>query len=253
MHEYYQHNGYLLKRDLFTGKELDQIEGILRGFHDKWMKKHREHYEKMAINSAYITHADALSQPDRQTLFSFIARDKLVDIARSIIPAGPAFMNTQLFFDPKNSHQKNYWHRDIQYRPDPVSEQKKMLGSTNVLHFRVPFADERGIELVPGTHLRWDSPQEFETRMKENGRKPSDSLPGGKAVPLKRGDLLVFSASMIHRGLYGGNRFAFDIIFSDADRELLQYVDPKCLPDAEMSEKLSNPDIFNATRQVLDA
>lgn len=205
----------------------------------------------MAINSAYITHADTLPACDRQMLFNFIAADKLAGIARHVIPAGPAFMNTQLFFNPKNSAQKNYWHRDIQYTPHTVEQQKRMLRSATVLHFRIPLADEPGIELVPGSHQRWDNPQEFETRMRKNGRIPSDDLPTGKALPLKRGDLLVFSANMIHRGLYGKDRFAFDIIYSDANPELLRFVDPKCLPDANKMAGMDNPEIFLSTRQAI--
>lgn len=253
MHEYYQQNGYLLKRDLFTEKELNRVEDILCEFHDEWIKQNRDHYEKAAINSAYITHADTLSPSNRETLFAFISDNRMQGIARQLIPQQPAFMNTQLFFNPQNPEQKNYWHRDIQYTSYNIARQKRMLLTSNVLHFRVPLADEPGVELVPGTHARWDNTREFETRMAENGRKPSDDLPNGKVLRLRRGDLLVFSANMVHRGLYGGNRFAFDIIFSDADRELLQFVDPKCLPDMEMLDKLPNPDIFKATRQALDS
>jgi len=251
MLEDYQQNGYLLKPQFFADSELDAVEPILRRFHSTWIEANRDHYDHQAINSAYITHADALSAPERQILFNFIAADKLVSIARGVIPSGPAFMNTQLFFNPKNSAQKNYWHRDIQYLPISVAEQKKTLESTNVLHFRVPLADEPGIELVPGSHQRWDDAQEFETRMGKNGRTPSDDLPNGKTLLLKRGDLLVFSASMIHRGLYGGDRFALDIIYSDADPEVLQFVDPKCLPDGLECAQLENADVFAATTQAI--
>lgn len=247
----YQKNGYILKRRFFSADELDAIEPILRQFHEMWLEKNREHYDQQAINSAYITHADALTAQDRGTLFDFIAMDKLVNIARGIIPKGPAFMNTQLFFNPKNSDQKNYWHRDIQYRPDSIAKQQELLKSKNILHFRVPLANEPGIELVPGTHQRWDDAQEFETRMGENDRASSDDLPKGKAIPLKRGDLLVFSANMIHRGLYGGDRFAFDIIYSNADPELLEFVDPKCLPELDMLQKRARPEVFTATQQAL--
>lgn len=252
MVEDYQENGYVLKRQFFADAELDAVEPILRRFHSAWIEANRDHYDHQAINSAYITHADALSAPDRQLLFKFIAADKLVSIARGIIPSGPAFMNTQLFFNPKNSDQKNYWHRDTQYRPDSVAVQKKMHGLQTVLHFRVPMADEPGIELVPESHQRWDDTQEFETRMAENGRTPSDDLPNGKILGLKRGDLLVFSAGMIHRGLYGGDRFALDIIYSDADPDVLQFVDPKSLPDeAGKLDQLDNTSVFAATRRAI--
>lgn len=247
----YQEFGYLVKRDFFETDELDLIEPILRRFHEKWLKKHRTHYDREAINSAYITHKDDVPETDRLSLFAFITSDKIQKIARAMIPDGPAFMNTQLFFNPANSEQANYWHRDIQYVPYDVERQKTMMKQDTVLHFRVPLADEPGIELVPGTHVRWDNDREFETRMGENGRVPSDDLPDGKSVPLKRGDLMVFSANMIHRGLYGGNRFAFDIIFSDADPELLRYVDPESLPEIPLLSKLSNPSVFEATRRAL--
>lgn len=248
----YQHNGYSLKRQFFASRELDAIEPILRQFHKTWLEKYHDHYDHEAINSAYITHANALSATDRHALFDFIAMDKMTDIARDIISAGPAFMNTQLFFNPKNGAQKNYWHRDIQYRPDDIAKQQEMLNSKTILHFRVPMDDEPGVDLVPGTHVRWDDKQEFETRMGENGRTPSDGLPRSKAIPLKRGDLLVFSANMIHRGLYGGDRFAFDIIYSDADPELLQFVDLKCLPDQLEMKKITNPNVFEKTWQALN-
>jgi len=51
-------------------------------------------------------------------------------------------MNTQLFFNPANAAQ----------RPEP------------------------GLELVPGTHLRWDTPEEFAVRLALAGRKHCDAL-----------------------------------------------------------------------------
>lgn len=250
MNEEYQETGYLLRRNFFCEEELDAIEPILRRFHHGWLDRNRDHYQTGAINSAYITHKTHQNIDARQALFSFIAQDKLMDVATSII-ANPAFMNTQLFFDPCDKHQKNYWHRDIQYTPHNVDEQKQMLSSANVPHLRVAFADEPGVELIPGTHARWDTAQEFETRMGENSRAPHHDLPGSKAIALNRGDLLVFSANMIHRGLYGGNRFAFDILFADPDPELLQYVEKDCLPDQTMLADLPNADLYQATWRAL--
>lgn len=247
MREEYQQNGFLLRRDFFRAEELARIEPALRTFHENWIEKNREHYESEAINSAYITHIDDVTAQERLALFTFVSSDKLLEICRSLIPSEPAFMNTQLFFNPHSPEQENYWHRDIQYVPYDLARQREMLTTCTVLHFRIPFADEPGIELIPGTHERWDNTQEFETRMSKNGRVPSDDLPGGRAVPLSRGDLLVFSANMIHRGLYGGDRFAFDIIFSSADPDLLRYVAPHCLPDSTEMGQLKNPQVFANT------
>lgn len=252
MHDDYLKHGYVLAPHFFDQRELAEIELILRQFHENWLAANRAFYETGAINSAYITHKKQISREARHTLFSFIANEKLIAFANALIPGGPAFMNTQLFFDPVQADQKNYWHRDIQYVPLLLEEQQKRYGTSNVLHFRIPLACERGIELIPGTHKRWDNAQELDTRLKQHGRQPSDDLPDSKAIPLDRGDLLVFNANMIHRGLYGGNRFALDIIFCDADPELLRFVEPDCLPDMPELALLEWPEVFQATRKALN-
>jgi len=64
-----------------------------------------------------------------------------------------SIMNTQLFFNPVNDGQKNYWHRDSQYHLS-IEEQKEALVGPDVVHFRIPLTNEPGIELVPCTHQR---------------------------------------------------------------------------------------------------
>lgn len=248
----YQQDGFLYKAGFFSAEDLDTIEPILRRFHAHWLNDNAAFYRTRAINSAYITGPKYLDKQNRLTLFQFIGQDKLVSIAENLIKAGPAFMNTQLFFNPHNQDQKNYWHRDIQYGGMRIEEQMRGLITSNVPHFRVPLADEPGIELVPGSHVTWDTDEEYDVRMEQNGKKNHDPLSSGKAIRLKRGDLLVFSANMIHRGLYGGDRFAFDIMFCDPNPDLLQYVDLDCLPDREQMQSLNNPDIFEATLMALN-
>jgi hypothetical protein len=50
-------------------------------------------------------------------------------------------------------------------------------------------------------HKRLDSDVEFNVRQEKKGRVSSDDLSTGKKIKLVAGDLLVFSADMIHRGL----------------------------------------------------
>ncbi len=247
----YQQHGYVLRRDFFTRQELDGIEPAIRRFHDRWLGENQRAYEAGSINSAYLTHSAMMDGPDRAALFAFMASDKLTAAARALITKGPAFLNTQLFFNPCNEAQKNYWHRDIQYTPLSEAEQRAKLASPVALHFRVPLADEPGIELVPGTHERWDSEEEFNTRMGAEGHTPSDDLDSGRTIALRRGDLLVFSANIIHRGLYGGDRFALDIMITEPAPDVLQYADPACLPTAAELASLPNRDVFERTRDAL--
>ncbi len=61
----------------------------------------------------------------------------------------------------------------------------------------------------------------------------------------KKGDLLVFDANIIHRGLYGGERFAFDILFCQPLSENLKFVNKEVYPKAEELEFMDCPEIFN--------
>lgn len=61
------------------------------------------------------------------------------------------------------------------------------------------------------------------------------------------GDLLVFSADMIHRGLYGLDRLALDILVFDSAGDFVDYVDDDCLPDASMLKKIDDPRLFTNT------
>lgn len=251
MKDGYQKNGFGVARSFFSEPELAAVEPVLLALHENWLNDNQAFYETGAINSAYITHNKAHNPQDRLDLFNFIASKKLMTVATALVPKGPAFMNTQLFFDPVRPDQKNYWHRDIQYAQLSIDEQKSRFSTKSVLHFRIPFVNERGIDLIPGTHKRWDTERELDTRLKQNGYQPSDDLPDNQVVPLNRGDLLVFSANMIHRGLYGGDRFALDIIFCDTDPELLRFVEPDCLPDKQEMDLLALPEVFKATLTAL--
>ena len=109
------------------------------------------------------------------------------------------------------------------------------------MHFRIPLVKEPGIELVPATHKRWDSDEELDVRLEKNGRKSFDDLSTGVPIELDAGDLLVFSANIIHRGLYGMNRFALDILFCDPDPGLAKYVHEDCLPSHKILSGIEEP------------
>jgi hypothetical protein len=112
-------------------------------------------------------------------------------------------------------------------------------------------SDEPGIELIPGTHRRWDKDDELEVRLERNGRKNYENLSTGKTVELAAGDLLIFSANMIHRGIYGMDRMSLDILFCDPVSELVKFVDSNCLPDSDILERLENADAFKRVIEII--
>lgn len=242
----YEENGYFVVKKLFEKAELQKLSEVLLEFHESWKRGNREAYQDKAVNSAYITGTEHLDGPKRELLFKFISAAKLMNVVHGVIPSQPCFMNTQLFFDPANENQKNYWHRDTQYHMS-LEEQQAALAGPNVVHFRVPVVDEPGVELVPGTHKRWDSAEELDVRLERNGREKHEDLTSGAHVPLNAGDLLVFSANMIHRGVYGMNRCSFDVLFCDPEPGIVGFISDDCLPGQEVLDGLEDASAFSNT------
>ncbi|WP_441002795.1 phytanoyl-CoA dioxygenase family protein [Pseudocolwellia agarivorans] len=242
----YDEKGYFVIRDYFNEAEISALRKVILTFHELWKKDNKTFYQEEAFNSSLITGSVYLKSDDRIKLFDFISSEKIMEVVESVVTNKPAFMNTQLFFNPFNTKQENFWHRDCQYDHE-VEEQKKAIQETQVIHLRVPLFDELGMELVPGTHKRWDNEEEFDVRLENNKRLSSENLSGGKEIPLAAGDLLVFSADMIHRGLYGLDRLALDILVFDSSADFADYVDDDCLPDTNMLKQINDPRLFENT------
>ena len=249
MHDEYERNGFLLLKNFYNETELKLIRHVVREFHLAWCKKNTDFYEEKAVNSAYLTSTQYLPAAQRQSLFMFIGSAKLMSVVNSVMKARPSFMNTQLFFNPVNEEQKNYWHRDPQYHLT-LEEQKEALSGPDVIHFRIPLVDEPGIELIPETHKRWDTKDELDVRLEKNGRKHYDELTTGLKISLEAGDLLVFSANMIHRGLYGLDRLSLDILFCDPEQSFVKFIDADCLPSQAIMNTLENADAFERTLEL---
>ena len=246
LNNHYSAHGYFVIKDYFSASEIASLRNVILTFHELWKKDNEKFYKEEAFNSSLITGSQYLTYDERVKLFNFISSSKVMTIVESVIATDPAFMNTQLFFNPVNPQQKDFWHRDCQYDHD-VEGQKEAIQHTQVVHLRVPLFDELGMELVPGTHKRWDNNEEFNVRQEEKGRESSENLSTGKKIQLAAGDLLVFSADMIHRGLYGLDRLALDILVFDTTGDFVDYVDDDCLPETSMMDKIDNSKLYKNT------
>lgn len=245
----YNEQGYFVIRNCFTENEMSALRQVILNFHELWKQDNAVFYQEEAFNSSLITGSKYLNFDERLQLFKFISSKKIMYLVDAVIPDMPSFMNTQLFFNPVNPAQKDFWHRDCQYDYD-VEDQKKVIEQAQVVHLRIPLFDELGMELVPGTHKRWDNEEEFNVRQEEKGKLSSDELSLGKKIGLASGDVLVFSADMIHRGLYGLNRLALDMLVFDSSADYADYVDEDCLPDATMLAEINDPRLFINTMKV---
>lgn len=239
----YEQLGYFVVKNYFTEDEINSLRKVILIFHNRWKKDNETFYKEVAFNSSLITGSQYLETNHRLDLFNFISNPKMMNAIKTLIPANAAFMNTQLFFNPVNPLQMDFWHRDCQYDHDEAG-QEKAIKETQVVHLRVPLFDELGLELIPGTHKRWDNELELNVRLEKKGRKSSENLPNGTSIKLAAGDLLVFSADMIHRGIYGLDRLALDVLLFDTAADFSDYIDVDCLPSKQMLEKIKKPEIY---------
>ncbi len=251
MKQSYENNGFIRVKSFLSQAELTSLTHAVDKFHSAWLRENQSFYQERAINSAYLTSKQHLADADRETLFQVAASDKIAAMLASLPIKRPAFMNTQLFFDPANPARKNYWHRDSQYHLS-IEEQKQALSGPEVIHFRIALKDEPGIELIPGSHRQWDTSESLAIRLEQQNKTSDMPIDGSVVLPLQKGDLLVFSANMIHRGLYGMNRMALDIIYCEALPDLLQFVDLSCLPSKSQLKRLDYPIFFENTMDVAE-
>ncbi|UYW01906.1 phytanoyl-CoA dioxygenase family protein [Flavobacterium agricola] len=240
----YKEQGYVLYPNFFEKEELTHLHKICEAFHSQWLVNNNQAYTNGALNSNGLTASTYLTTTDQLFLIQFISQPKLEKIVSQLFPEKAIFLNTQLFFDPFDANQKNYWHRDMQYTGLTIEEQQACLTTQNVIHFRIPLKPELGLELIPGTHKAWDTDEVFETRMGKNGRLSSDALNNSVSLKPDVGDLLVFSANMVHRGLYGNDRFAFDIIFCDDSVAFKAFINPMHQPTKALLLQLTNKHLF---------
>lgn len=208
-----ERDGYFLFKNFFTDAEIATLAQCILPAHENWL---RLNAGEAVVNSNYLTSRRYMADPEaRRETFRLIASEKLIQIARPLCPRGIYYLNTQLFFNPVEAARKPYWHRDVQYLGVDETAQQQIIKNDVVLHFRIPFSADPGLEFIPGSHRRWDSLLERMVRLEKDGHKNSEDLPEMVRIGHDPGDLLVFSAHLIHRGSYGLARQSLDILYTD--------------------------------------
>ncbi|TGL86259.1 deoxygenase [Leptospira congkakensis] len=206
-------DGYFLFSDYFPLSTIKNLKNILIRSNEEWIK---ELNHPKNVNSAYLTSTKYTKDvQDRKTLFEFIESDDLLKITNLLFTDPTYFLNTQIFFNPEDPNKLPYWHRDIQYMGIPEEKQFERIKKDFVWHFRIPLEKDPGIWIVPGSHKRWDSEEERNVRLELEGKKNHENLTNQILIPHDPGDLLVFSAHLIHKGNYDQNRFSFDILYTN--------------------------------------
>jgi len=108
------------------------------------------------------------------------------------------------YIDPPGETRIGNWHRDSQFfrSGDEEAEHGDIIAEADPpreMHMHIPLVPTAASELVPGSHNRWDTPEERNIRLNDpvNGE-----MPGALRLNLEPGDLAFFHVNALHRGLY---------------------------------------------------
>jgi ectoine hydroxylase-related dioxygenase (phytanoyl-CoA dioxygenase family) len=247
--------GYLILRDFFSACDIENLSHTVDRIHRQWLSENRAtHIDGRAVNMHSLTSRRYFMSDEtgRLRFFERLAPATLTTFIDRMFGDDVYFHNTQLFFNPYDKSRLPYWHRDLQTSPvadlDQASEQQRLVS----LHIRIPLVAEKGLELIPGSHRRWDTETEKNVRFERHGHASSDDLPGALLVELEPGDVLVFDAQMIHRGNYRLNRLrqALDLCIGKPHPYTSAYLDESVLPDACALSQIANANWYRRARKL---
>ncbi|MBT1449484.1 phytanoyl-CoA dioxygenase family protein [Glaciecola sp. XM2] len=252
---HYMQHGYVVFRQLMSANEIAAIDKHVERIYSDWYQQNEADiftYKMVNMHSLTLPEYFEECVSQRVTFFDLLAGDKLVRVLDTLFGEGLYFHNTQLFFNPTNPERLPYWHRDMQYSDlddaQLAAEQNNMLS----LHVRIPLTDETGVELIGGSHKRWDTELERNVRLQLNGHTDNEPLPNSKLISLATGDVLIFNAQMIHRGNYSQNasRKALDLCIGKYHRLTAGALDKRVLPSEEEMLKLKHRSWFRLAANI---
>jgi hypothetical protein len=137
-------------------------------------------------------------------LLNAVADPVVMGVINDVFADDAVMMQINYYIDPPGETRIGAWHRDCQFFPGVDLEgQKKVVAEEadppRELHMHIPLIPSHATEVVPGTHNRWDTPEELHIRTKD---ATSDKMPGRLPIDLTPGDLAFFHVNAIHRGMY---------------------------------------------------
>jgi len=211
--EEWKKDGYLIVRGVFDAKRIADLYKCCESAFEQWKRESTKENQP----NAYCYKPDAwvlihLNHPRyyRQhpewlpRVLDAVAHPLAQQILRDILGEHGIMMQINYYIDPPGETRIGGWHRDCQFFPGADEEAQKRAVAEEAdppreLHMHVPLVPTQATEVVPGSHNRWDTPEEFHIRTKD---ATSDKMPGRLAIELNPGDLAFFHVNALHRGMY---------------------------------------------------
>ena len=211
-------HGYIVVRRMFSPRRTAALEAACERVLRQWRRENPETGQPgggpEATVMRHLVHAgyDGVVGADgRRALLEAVAAPKMLAASSAVLGQAPLFRATSLFMNPLKNSRAGNWHRDSQFHWPDEGEERRMLSTNSrlqsALQLQVALAPSSDVEVVPGSHLRWDTPEEYAIRRADGGKNNrADGMPGAVRLSLEPGDALAFNPCALHRGRYHTNK-----------------------------------------------
>lgn len=221
LREGWERDGFVVVRRLFDAGRVAELREVCDEIFAQWLAESPDPAAAADYtNMAFLTEPRFLDAHPRRraTLLGAVADEAVLALVSRISGRELLFFNTQYFFEPATATRPGDWHRDQQFDAADEQTERERMRATVALHAHLALLPDDNLEYVPGSHARWDTPEESSIRRGAGGAaKNSDRMPGARRVRLGAGDAVFFSPWGIHRGRYlaGVPRRTLDVIYSE--------------------------------------
>ncbi len=211
-------DGYLIVRGVFDAPTVARLLPIAERVIDVWRERDALSGEPGGANGTTLFHGHHPAyhvghRHDQVELFAAGAHPRVLEIARLALGDEPLLRSQSLWFNPQGGSRAGGWHRDWQFiHPDraverSVSEPMIAAGTSGNTQFQIALVANDDLEVVPGSHRRWDTSEEYAIRRSDDPAQQSrDDMPGALRLALGTGDGVIFDPQMLHRGRYHADR-----------------------------------------------
>jgi ectoine hydroxylase-related dioxygenase (phytanoyl-CoA dioxygenase family) len=214
--EQWKKNGYVVVRNVLDIAQTTRLRRICDHVLEQWRRRDPQTGRPSDPNATVMRHLNhpdyfAAGAPGLGDILELAAHPRLLDLARILLGEEPMFRCTSYFMNPLEKSLDGEWHRDSQYvTSDEAVERELVLGGGDTgagVQLQVALVPSDDVEIVAGSHLRYDTPEEYEIRRANGWRNNrSNQMPGATRVSLGAGDAAAFNSLAVHRGRYHADK-----------------------------------------------
>ncbi len=204
-------DGFIVARNLIPVAGAAEILTACEHAKESWSRCEAHYGRSVADDTIasmrHVNHpAYYPDNPDGyRSVANVVGDHRIVDLVANVLGERPAYFCTTYWFNPRAGGRQGGWHRDSQFQAGSDEEERAALALPGrvAVHLQLALVPSEDVEVVPGSHLRWDTPEEHAIRKAVISRAwESDQMPSAVRVRLGAGDALVLDPRTIHRGRY---------------------------------------------------